>query len=193
MRKLFLVMMCSALLFGCTSKARNNDVNAANTAYAGYYKAIDDNSRFQSDSLYYDVEAEMIRMSDGTYRYYITIDNPQIAMYYISVLAVADHVPYENANAMMPSIGIYESEKYHMIPFQTNANTGYVKGLVISGESDHENIPIQMLVEWYDRTRENQRREFLEFEMNLSGIVVPEDSVVVEETEQPVEEETENE
>lgn len=193
MRKLMILCISAFLLCSCKTDTKKQDTTVANTTYEGYYKAIEDNSRFQSDSIYFSIDGDMVRMQDGTYRFYITIDEPQVAMYDVSTLAVVDRILFDNATVMMPSLGIFETNAYHMIPYQANAKKGYVKGIVISGESNSEPIHIQMLVEWYDRTHENQHREFLEFDLDINGIV-PEEEEVIEEVveEEVVEEESED-
>ena len=89
MRKELISILTAALLLcsGCTVEKK--DAEAASLAsYEGYYKAVADNSRFQKGSLYYSISAEMSQLPDGTHRYYVFLDNPQVAMYDIVMMAV---------------------------------------------------------------------------------------------------------
>ncbi|MGN1388186.1 MAG: hypothetical protein ACI4WR_00910 [Bulleidia sp.] len=169
MQKFETLILCGILLLsGCSSSGSSE--SAAQAAYEGYYTSIETNSSFAESSLYYSVSAEMTEMSDSTYRYYIVIDNPQIAMYDIVVMAVENDIPLASSDKMMPNIGIFDSKEYCMIPFQSNPDDGYVKGIVISGETDSNPVSLKMLVEWKDRNHENTQREFLQMELTPDGI-----------------------
>lgn len=169
MQKYETLILCGILLLGGCSSPDTSE-SAAQAAYEGYYTSIETNSSFAQSSLYYSVSAEMTEMSDKTYRYYIVIDNPQIAMYDIVVMAVENDIPLASADKMMPNIGIFDSTEYCMIPFQSNPDDGYVKGLVISGECTSNPVSLKILVEWDDRNGENTQREFLQMELTPDGI-----------------------
>ncbi len=169
MRKVLTGILCAALLSGCQMSKQKNTAVKGETSYEGYYKSIEDNDRFLSYSLYYDISAEMTSMADGTHRYYIFLDSPQIAMYDVVMLAVEDDIPYASAGKMMPCIGVFESTDYSLIPFQANSKAGFMKGLVISGACTNDTVNIKMLVEWSDKTLENTRREYLSFPLDASG------------------------
>ncbi len=154
-----LIIFCLAFsLLGCGQKDSNKNLIYEN--YRGYYEAIEENTRFNDSSLYFSLDGQMSKMPDGTYRYYLFLENPQIAMYDVVFLAVENNIPFENADKMMPSIGIFESQDYNLIPFQSNTERGFVKGLVISGESATNSIELKILVEWADKTHEKFTREY---------------------------------
>lgn len=173
MRKLWIGLL-SALLFasGCADR-QGSDMEAMRMAYKGYYSAIESRDRFERFSAFYSVEGQMSKMPDGTYRYYITIDEPQVAMYEVIAMAVENQLPYETADKMMPTMGILEDKTYHMIPYQYNSSAGYVKGMILSGETNAEPISVRLLVEWKDVTKEKTVREFLEFSLGMDGFQAP--------------------
>jgi len=187
MQKLLASLLCAFMLAGCFAQ---KDDSANFAAYEGFYKSIQDNDKFQDGSLYYQISAEMSTLGDGTHRYYIFLDDAQIAMYDVVLLAVENSTPFENSTKMMPSIGIFESQDYSLIPNQARTDKGYVKGLVLSGETADESVDITMLVEWRDRNKENAHREYLSFTITEEGFTavsrqMPEAELIDSEEGQP--------
>ena len=90
-------------------------------------------------------------------------------MYDVVMLAVEDDIPFDSAEKMMPSIGVFEKKDYSLVPFQTRVTAGYVKGLVISGECDQPSVNLKLMVEWRDQSRKNSVREYLAFTLDSSG------------------------
>ncbi|NCB32836.1 MAG: hypothetical protein EOM64_02965 [Erysipelotrichia bacterium] len=170
MQKVFIACLSGLLMLsGCTASI--NGVSPAMTSYQGYYTAVEDNDKFIESSLYYHLSSEMSEMPDGTHRYYIFLDQPQIAMYDVMMLAVENDTPYDEADKMMPSIGILDNADYNLIPFQSYTENGYVKGLVISGECTDSNVKLKLLVEWKDKNQERTTREFFSFDLTMDGSV----------------------
>lgn len=176
MRRFFLVILTAVMLCGCTPN-QGSDANAAQTAYESYYQAIEENGRFQNSSLYYDISAEMTVLPDGTHSYYIFLDNAQIAMYDVVMLAVEGDQLYDDTSKMMPSIGIFDNTDVNLIPFQSNPAAGYARGLMISGNCEEDEVELKILVEWKDKTREKMNREFLSLILNMKGVSYPEKSI----------------
>lgn len=158
MLKKLITVLLAACLAGCTGNT--NPADATLQTYTAYYDAIDTNTSFKEDSLYYSVTTEMTKMDDGTYRYYVLVNEPQIAMYSIVVMIVENDIAVNETSKMMPSTGIFD-KAYTMIPYQVNSADGFVKGIMLSGESDEPEISLKILVEWKDKTGENTIREYL--------------------------------
>ncbi len=158
------------LLSGCGTSSEDEALANKQAAYKVYYEAVQAAPSYSSSSVYYSVSTEMAQVSDGTYRYYIFIEDPQMAMYNITALAVEDDIAYENADKMMPSVGIFDDTSYSMIPYQSNPDAGFVKGLVLSGESADSSVSIRMLVQWNDSGKKGTYQEFLAFEITPAGM-----------------------
>lgn len=178
MRRLLICLFSFGLFLTGCSRSKNDSEKAAQTAYEGYYKAIEDNDRFIGESLYYTISAQMSNMPDGTHRYYVFLDDAQVAMYDVTMMAVENNIAYEDSDKMMPSVGIFDSREYSLIPYQANADEGYVKGLVLGGECDDEEILIKLLVEWKDRSRERVTREYISLLLTSEGFTYPTETFV---------------
>jgi hypothetical protein len=175
MRKQILACgLAMTMLLGGCSKSSDSSSSAAMIAYQGYYNAIEDNEKFVGSSLYYTISCEMSELPDGTHRYYIFLDEAQVAMYDVVMIAVENDVPYDQAAKMMPSVGILDSTEYTLIPYQSYTDGGYVKGLVLSGECTDASISLKVLVEWKDKNLEKTTREFLSFDLTMDGATHPE-------------------
>ncbi len=156
-KKLTAVLAAVLILAGCRS-GKNTDTGMVN--YEGYFRAVEANAKFEESSLYYTVSTEMNQMADGTYRYYLIIDEPKIAMYDIVILAVENNAEFERTSKMMPSSGIFD-DAVSMIPGQVNSAAGYVKGIALSGETDQPTVELRVQVRWNDKNRQKETREFL--------------------------------
>lgn len=143
MKKLLLILVLVLLLFGCAEdpkKQANPDER-----YIYIIDMLKEHEVFQISSDYYDINIEMAKINDG-YRYYITLDNPKIAMYDIELLAIEDGVDY--LDQMAANVGIFEETQYNMIPNQANVAKGYTKGIVASGVSKRSDTALYIFVQF---------------------------------------------
>lgn len=128
MKKLLVLLLVLLCLSGCQSVGEE-DIDP-NQRYFALVDAIKERDSYITNSNYFDISTEIATI-DGGYRYYVTIDNPRIAMYDIEAVAIEKDVDY--TSNMAANIGVFEETKYSMIPNQKNADKGYVSGIVISG------------------------------------------------------------
>jgi len=167
MKRLVFTLFVLLLLVSCT----NNVVDAENDKYLRYqhyYENILDNLNFSQNSAFYDLEVVMNRLNDGTYRYDIILDNPQIAMYDVEIMTVENNTKYEAATKMFPCFGIFEDQEYNLVPYQVNFEEGYVKGIIISGISGNSTLNIKIRVSWKDYSKVNETKEYLELNVSVN-------------------------
>lgn len=169
MRKIvFYLSILSLFLTGCSQFSKKT--STVDTIYESYYRATFENTKYVK-ATNYTVSGELTKLPDNTYRYYIVIDQPQVAMYNIVVFALDDYVEFGQSNKMMASVGIYESSKYNMVPNQVNNESNFVKGVVLSGDSSKDRIDLRLMVEYKDRSGENTYRDYLHYELSSDGLV----------------------
>ena len=156
MKKLLKAMLITAMLLsGCMKKSDSEDVQL--NTYKAYYQVVQDNTSFIASSDYYDISAEMAKVG-STYRYYVFVDNPRIAMYSCKIMTIENDAPYSDQK-VMPSVGITDTPNA-MIPGQVLSESGYVKGLIASGEVSKPEVNLKIMVEWSDKNRSKINREF---------------------------------
>lgn len=173
-KKAVLLITCFLFLTGCSGK-ENKDTDAAEDqakmeVYETYYKGVLDNPVFAGSSDHYDISFEMNKVPDGTYRYYVIVDQAKTAMYDVVMVVVENDTPYDKLKKMAPSSGVFENP-VSLIPGQVNKKDGYAKGIVMSGETDDSSVNLKILVEWNNRDHTRKSREFLSFHLSESGAV----------------------
>ena len=166
MKRITAFFLAVMLLVGCSRK--DNGEAASLTAYEGYYQSVLEAPHFSEGTPYFDTDVDLVRSGQGKYLYYVVIDNPQIAMYNIKALVVEDQVPFGETSKMMPTLGIFGTDVYHMIPYQNNKDASYYKGIVLSGESDGSVHQLYFVIEWTDRTRTIYNRAYLTMDLDYS-------------------------
>lgn len=166
-----LAMISALFLSGCTT-ARNQTGRVVSKAkqeeYETYYRAVLENPVFVQSSPNYDISFEMNQIPDGTYRYYVILDQAKTAMYDVIMIAVENDTAYDSATKMMPSSGIFE-DPVSLIPGQVNKKDGYAKGIVMSGETDQKSVDLKILVEWSNQDHTEKSREFIGVHLSPDG------------------------
>jgi len=161
MKKLFVIILASLLLAGCTTVTRQLDEEKYN-AYITYYQSILEADNKVSASSNFDCEIAVNQLTDGTYRYDVIIDNPKVAMMDIVALAVPDGFELEvDTENMMPSIGIMDDLKKNMVPGQVDLKNDYVGGLILSLISNSASLKITVMVDWKDLSGTQSHRDYV--------------------------------
>ena len=172
MKRILSILLILMMLCGCAKQDENTISEEKMDKYASYYRTVLETENFEGASRYFDIYVDFHKNEEGALIYYIYIDNAQIAMYDVEVIAVENMQPYQETE-MMPTKGIFESQKFSMIPYQYNVNAGFVKGFAISGDSESDELQLNIMVCWKDSTRLNSYREFFEFNNLDAGAMGP--------------------
>lgn len=183
-QRFFMTCLVVLLLSACVN-TRNETTSF--DVYQIHYQSILNNPSFKSQSDYFNVEAYISELSANQYRFDVFIDQPNIAMYDIEVLAIVDDGLLVVSDQMMPSLGIFETDEYNLIPFQVDSQRGFYKGFNLNGLVEYEPINLKILVIWKDYFKIRTFREFVQFE--LSTLIIVEEPI----EEVPVDEEEEEE
>ena len=107
MKKIFLSLILIIGLFGCSEKN-----TAAETKYYDMLKLISQREEFSTSSDNFTISAEISPISEGRYRYFVTLDKPKLAMYEVEILAIEEGKEYINevaANAGVLLDDIYNN------------------------------------------------------------------------------------
>ena len=143
MKKLLLIICLLISLCACQEDGKQ--LANPDDRYMYLIEMIREHESFQTSSDYFDIAVEMAKIENG-YRYYITIDNPRIAMYDIEMLAIEKDVDYRSN--MAANVGIFEEKEYNMVPNQANIDQGFVKGIVVSGISVKPQTTLYIFVQF---------------------------------------------
>ena len=162
MKRLLYIGLALVLLCGCAKQDDESISEEKMDKYASSYRTVLEAENFEGASRYFDIYADFHENEDGTLIYYVYVDHAQIAMYDVEVIAIENMQPYQETE-MMPTKGIFESQKFSMIPYQYNIDAGYVKGFAISGDYEGDELQLNVMVSWKDSTRLKTSREFFEF------------------------------
>ena len=149
-----ILLLCLLILTGCHS----ND--ASLKLYNEMIEILSTSKDFNNSSKYFNVTYEVTNTNDGL-RYYIVIDNPNMAMYDVNVIAFEEGADIENEFA--PNAGIFDGD-INLVPNQINKDMGYAKGISISGLCSNEPKNVLCLVQWKDEKNIKVYREFLKLD-----------------------------
>lgn len=160
MKKWRVVLIISILLLsGCQSKNSNELDSRKLDVYKSNIETLQEVNPIAATSDKFIVSSEMSTLADGTHRYYIIIDNANESMYNVQLMALEVGV---DANFVMaPSIGILDDETYNLISKDSPVKDGYVKGLVLSGDTTSNPIDVKLMISWTDKSNTKKQEEFL--------------------------------
>ncbi len=161
MKKIILIIAIILCLCGCEDAGKKQA--APDERYMYIIEMISEHESFQETSNYFDIAVEMAKIQNG-YRYYITIDNPRIAMYDVELLAIEKNVDYRTN--MAANVGIFEEKEYHMVPNQSNPDQGYVKGIVASGISKDPSTTLYIFVQFKNSDYSAVRSEYFKLDVS---------------------------
>ncbi len=159
-----IVILSLLLLCGCDlipSKAKD-----ANDRYFFLIDMLNEHETFADSSRYFAIDVEMAKIENG-YRYYIIIDDPQLAMFDIEAIAIEKGVDY--SQNMAANIGVFEETQYNMIPNQSNVDDGYVKGLIASGLSSSAETTLYVFVQFKNADYSVVHSEYLMIPCRYEG------------------------
>ena len=160
MKKLLLIICLLISLCACQEDGKQ--LANPDDRYMYLIEMIREHESFQTSSDYFDIAVEMAKIENG-YRYYITIDNPRIAMYDIEMLAIEKDVDYRSN--MAANVGIFEEKEYNMVPNQANIDQGFVKGIVVSGISVKPQTTLYIFVQFKNADYSITRSEYFRLDV----------------------------
>lgn len=164
MKKGLTLFVLLVLLVGCTSSTEE----VRYQIYKTTYQSILNTTSFLSSSENFSINASASDLGNGQVRYDVFLDEPKIAMYDVEILAIVDTGLLVVSDQMMPSVGIFETSEYNLIPYQVNAETGYPAGFNLNGLTDANTLTIKVLVTWKDYFKIRTFKESFKFDLSLN-------------------------
>ena len=158
MKKIFLSLILIIGLFGCSEKN-----TAAETKYYDMLKLISQREEYSTSSDNFTISAEISPISEGRYRYFVTLDKPKLAMYEVEILAIEEGKEY--INEIAANAGVLLDDIYNLIPNQSDISKGYISGINISGETNNEHPVLYVLVQWHNKELTIVSREYFKIEL----------------------------
>ena len=140
MKKIFLSLILIIGLFGCSEKN-----TAAETKYYDMLKLISQREEYSTSSDNFSISAEISPISEGRYRYFVTLDKPKLAMYEVEILAIEEGKEY--INEVAANAGVLLDDIYNMMIIELLDVYDCLKETSLKRETDEETT----LNEWnYD-------------------------------------------
>lgn len=163
MKKIWITLILSLLLTACNSVSNEEEQYEL---YKTMYQNILNTTSFLQSSNHFSVSATLEVIEEGKYRYDVFIDEAKVAMYDIEILVIVDEGLLVISDQMMPSIGIYGSKEYSMIPYQVNADLNYMEGFNLNGVINDRRALLKIQVSWKDYFKIRSYKENFEIEVS---------------------------
>ncbi len=162
MKRIIIGFIVLLLVVGCNSDKKID--KAQMNLYETHWKSLLNESKFQSTSRNFNIEVNFVEEAEG-YAYYLTVDNPRVAMYDVEIMVIENKESFNKLEEMQPSAGIFEN-KFNLIPNQTRKEKNYRKGAILSRSGIEENeLSLRVLVTWKNYTKLDTFKEVFEFEL----------------------------
>jgi hypothetical protein len=163
MKRILILLLSLSLLGACAST--NKDI-IKSEHYKALYTELLNQLSVEQASPYFKVSATLNPLSGARYRFDVFVDEPQIAMYDVEILVIVDNGSLVIPETMMPNVGIFDDKEYHMLPYQLNAENGFVKGFGLNGIVETSSVKLKILVSWKDVNRMHLNKAFLGLEIS---------------------------
>jgi len=164
MKKILIVLSLLFMLTACHDAGRQ--MANPEERYLYIIDMIKEHEVFTTSSNYFDIACEMAKI-EGAYRYYITVDNPHLAMFDVELLAIEDDVDY--LSTMAANVGIFENSEYNIVPNQSNPSQGYVKGVVASAITNKPETTLYIFVQFKNSDYSVTHSEYFKIDVKYEG------------------------
>lgn len=159
MKKLKFLLCLSLFLTGC--KNSKKEYEEQRQKYENYMELIIDNSKQISTNIPFNWNFNMTE-NEGEYIYEVIISNPRVEMTGIQMIAV--DIEQISESTIAPNLGLFEEQKYNMIPNQVCVEKGYYPGIGVNGISKKDKFILNCLVVYKDK---NQSDNYVYFIINV--------------------------
>ena len=157
--KKFRFLLCLILILtGCNTSKKEYEEQTQK--YENYMELIIDNSKQITTNIPFEWSFNMTE-SEGNYIYEVVISKPRVEMNNIQMIAV--DIEQISESTIAPNLGLFEEQKYNMIPNQMSVDKGYYPGIGVNGITNKDQFILNCLVVYKDR---NQTDNYVYFIIN---------------------------
>ena len=170
MKKIIILSLC-ALFFisGCKSNESNND-EAKYNLYEEYRNQLISNNGTPSYNIPFTYQMEVTSLDEGMYSYTVIVDEPQIVMNQVKIMAL--NIDEDTTSDMIANAGILDDNTYSLVPNQVDVEKGYPKGIAINGKAKTKDFTIYVIVSFYkDSQASTQTTVFFTFYVENGEVV----------------------
>lgn len=164
MKRFYYLLIISFMLIGCTQNLSQSERIALEN-YESYYNVTLNHQNTQLKSEYYSIEGVITKLEDGSYRYDIFIDQPQIAMRDVIVMVVEDELEFNDQDNIMPSLGIFDTA-VNLYPNQVDTSLYFYKGINLNSVIDNKSVALRVMVEFTNSSRDASYHEVIEMKLS---------------------------
>lgn len=168
MKKIFMMLSVFMLFISACQSSDESIDTEKQRVYSIFKEKVIANNGTLSYNIPFSYTLEVLLLDDGTYAYTVIIDNPQIVMNQVKMMALQAGATAEDK--MEPTVGILEDESYSLIPNQVDVAKGYPKGLAINGISETSDFSIYVIVSFYSEMQ-SEVQVFFAFDV-VDGVVL---------------------
>lgn len=166
MRKIVLICVFMCLLLSGCSDAKLDDKESMKT-YESYIDAVMSNAGSESKIIPFEYKLNVYKQKNDTYQYELIISDPRTAMYNVQAIAVNPELDSNtNVHPCLGLLGEDATQKFNMVPFQSNLEKNFFKGIYLEGVSKTSQFTLQVMVTWKDSALVNENRVF--FNVNFA-------------------------
>lgn len=151
MKKTIIFLMVLILLSGCHQQQESqSEVDL----YLHIKQQLLEKEEF--DDADFHVQLVYNDMEDG-YRYDVVIDQPSEDMYHIIALCYNE----ESSDEVCPSLGIFDSEEFHLKRNYIKKDLGFYKGIQLSGKCQKKNDVLLYICYYTDENQTNKIEKYI--------------------------------
>lgn len=163
-----LTIIITLLILASCSKFDSKLEKESLILYETYWKSLLNETQFADTSRNFDITTEIVQGENG-YDYYLTVDNPKIAMYDVEIVVVEDKKSFNSVEEMLPSAGIFE-KKFNLVPNQSRKEKGFMEGAALARyDLESPEVELQVLVSWKNYTKLESFKEVFEFKLKYEA------------------------
>ena len=160
MRKLAIISFAVLLFLSGCSDTKSEDKESMKK-YESYIDDVTNNQGIESKIIPFNYNLNVYKQKDDTYQYELVISDPRTAMYSVQAIAVNPEVDSNtNIHPCLGLLGEDAKQKFNLVPFQSNLEKNFFKGIYLEGVSEKSQFTLNVMVTWKDASLTKDNRVY---------------------------------